>query len=646
MLSKGNKQNKRAITPEDIVDIREVSDPQISPNGKWVAFVVTEPADPNKPELPRNSDIWVVPSDGSRPPRKYAFTPKQELMPRWSPDGSYLAFLSNRGEDEKNQIHLMYTNGGEAEAITEAKEDVGKFKWLSDSKYIAYTSKDSLTSEEEKKKKAKDDARVLDENFKYMRLYELSLVSREVTLTTKEDESVNDFDYSPDGSHVVLSTSPTPKLDDVLFHSKLVVINRDGSGRKVLSEKSCGNVRWSRDGKQILYFAPVGKVYTMLPGLISPDGGETTLLAEDYIGTIWEMEWFPTSQSILVSSQEGVQGIIGELDLRSGKTTPLTKVGHPFLYSIKSYWSFNADDNLIAYIDASANSPEDIWIMKSDGSGVKRLTNVNPQADCLAFGAQEAIQWSSKDGTLVEGILVKPADYEEGKRYPLVTQVHGGPEWSWWNGWQASWHDWAQLLASNGYAVLLPNPRGSDGYGWQFVEANLSDWGGGDFEDIMSGVDYLIEEGIADPEQLGVGGWSYGGFMTSWVVSQTERFKAAVMGAGLSSLTSFYGTTDIPSFMKLCFEGHPFDRKQVYEQHSALTFIKNVQTPTLILHGEDDLRVPVSQGYEFYQGLREMGVETKFVVYPREAHPCEERAHQVDLLKRILEWYDKHLKNQ
>jgi len=633
---------RRPITPEDLVKIREVADPQISPNGKWVAFVVTEPADTSKPDQPRNSDIWIVPSDGSAPPRKYAFGPKAESTPRWSLDGNYLAFLSNRGEDGKNQIHLMHTSGGEAEAITKTKEGVGTFQWRADSKAIAFTAKDSLTNAEDKQQKAKSDERVLDENFKYSLLYELEVSSRKATLISKENETANEFDYSPDGGWISVSVSPTPKLDDVYLRSKLVLIKSDGAERKVISDKCFGNVRWSNDGKQILYLAPVGKGITALPALVSSSGGATEFLAQNYRGVVWEMDWLPTGQDLLVSSQEGAQGIIGKLNSKTGAVSRLKAVGRPFTSS--NNWSASADGASIAFIDASASSPADAWIMKAGGSEVKRLTTMNPQLDSLAFGVTEVIQWKSKDGTLIEGILVKPADYVKGKRYPLVVQVHGGPEWAWWNGWLASWHEWAQPLASNGYAVLLPNPRGSSGYGWKFIEANVNDWGGGDFADIMSGVDYLIKEGIADADRLGIGGWSYGGFMTSWAVSQTNRFKAAIMGAGLSNLTSMYGTTDIPTFMQLYFDGHPFDRKQIYEKHSALTFIKNAKTPALILHGGSDERVPLSQAQEFYQALRDMNIKTKFVIYPREGHGIGERAHQVDLLERVLEWFDSHLK--
>ena len=200
------------------------------------------------------------------------------------------------------------------------------------------------------------------------------------------------------------------------------------------------------------------------------------------------------------------------------------------------------------------------------------------------------------------------------------------------------------FLLSNGYAVLLPNPRGSYGYGRKFIEANCHDWGGDDFGDIMSGVDYLIEEGIADPERLGIAGWSYGGYMTAWAITQTSRFKSAVMLAGVSNWMSMYGTSAIPSFLKLYFEGRPFEDTKGYFHRSPLACIENVQTPTLILHGEDDIRVPISQSYEFYRGLCDMGLETQFVIYPREKHQIKERAHQIDLLERVLAWYDKHLK--
>jgi len=227
----------------------------------------------------------------------------------------------------------------------------------------------------------------------------------------------------------------------------------------------------------------------------------------------------------------------------------------------------------------------------------------------------------------------------------MSVAVHGGPQSAWWSGWLGSWHGRGQLLASNGYVVFLPNPRGATGRGWRFAEANRDDWGGMDFQDIMDGVDFLIDQKIADATRLGIGGWSYGGFMTSWAVTQTNRFKAAVVGAAVTNLFSFNGTTDItPGFLRSYFLDIPSRRRVPYDNHSAMTFLKNCKTPSLVLHGQADDRVPVSQGFEFYSGLKALGVETEMVVYPREPHALKERAHQIDLLQRILAWYDKYLK--
>ncbi len=635
------QQTGPSITPEDIVSFRLASDPQISPDARAVAFVISEPADTAESEGDRNSDIWVVPATGESPPRRYAFGPNQETRPRWSPDGKYLAFLSDRQEKDKSQIYVMSTGGGEAEVITEMKEGVRLFHWDPDSRGMTFTAQDSLSTEEQKRNEAKDDERVVDEDVRQVRLYRIDIASREISLLTSADESVFDFDYSPDGSRIAIQTAATPELDDRYYGARLAVMNRDGTDRNVMSDKSYENIRWSPDGGRILFFAPVGRELTVLPGLISPDGGQTTLLGGSYSGTIWEMDWMPDGRELLVSSQEGVQGIIGRLDTQSGEVMTVASVGRSF--GGAPTWSLSADGKWIAYLDASATSPPDVWIMRADGSDSKQLTHLNPQTASLAFGSVERVAWTSTDGTEIEGVLVKPADYVEGVRYPLVVHIHGGPEWGWWLGWQCSWHEWAQLLASNGFAVLLPNVRGSDGYGWQFVEKNYMDWGGGDFDDIMSGVDYLIEEGIADPDRLGIGGWSYGGFMTAWAVTQTDRFKAAVMGAGLSNLTSMYGTTDIPTFMQFYFDGYPYGRQQVYDDRSALDFVDRVRTPILILHGEADVRVPISQAYEFYQALKDMEVETRFVIYPREPHGIGERSHQIDVLQRVLDWYTTHL---
>ena len=642
-------EEKRAVKPEDLVDIRGVSDPQISADGKRVAFVVSEPAEPGKPEKPRDTNIWTVPTEGSEPARPFAAGPKGEASPRWSPEGRYLAFVSNRGQpvgeekEAKNQLFLMRTDGGEAEQLTSFKGEVLGFKWSPDSKMIAFTVRDPATEEEQKKKKEGDDELYVDHDYKFARLWVVSLSDRKAEQVTKQDLEVSDFAWSPDSTELALQVASTPRNDDVYWHSSLVIVRRlTGEVVRRLSENLTGmEVRWSPDGQTIAFaeFTPskISSVLVLAPAA----GGARRELLKDYKGTVWRVEWAPESKRLLAESVEATQARLLSVDSATGSFTKLTDV-----FGRAPSFTVSADGRTIAYLQQPRDSPGDIWALTA-GQSPRRLTDLHPQVASWRLGAVKEITWKNrKGGQNLYGVLITPPDFKPGQTYPTIVQVHGGPQGAWWLGWYGSWHEWAGLLASNGYVVFLPNPRGSTGQGWQFAEANRDDWGGGDFQDIMSGVDYLIEQKIADPERLGIGGWSYGGFMTSWTVTQTNRFKAAVVGAAVTNLFSFDGTTDItPSFLRNYFLDIPFNRRAAYDNHSAMTFLKNCTTPSLVLHGEADERVPVSQGWEFYNGLKMLGVPTEMVVYPREHHGFKERAHQLDLLTRVLAWYDKQLKH-
>jgi len=642
----GEAVPKRTIVPEDVVNIRKVSDPQISFDGKRVAFVVTEAANSGESEIEWDTNIWVGATSGIAPPRQYTFSPYKEVMPRWSPDGRYLAFLSNRGSERTYQIYLLPMNGGEAERIICHKEGIICFKWLPDSETIAYMALGPSTDEEEKQIGAKSDAYTVDRHFQNTRLFEISIKTKRSIPITQKNENIVAFDYSLDAIRVCLLTARSPNPDDTLL-AKMVIMNRDGTERKeIMGEVSEGgisplNLCWAPRDDRVAFFKHVPP-NSSIPQIISVDGASIWKVSDDYRGAIWEIDWLPDGDSLLVSSQEGTQGIIGKLDSKSMEIKCLRKVGRPYWQG--PYWHMNKSAGLIAFIDADNSSPEDIWIMNLEGSNPRKLTHMNPQVKHFAFGEQETVSWKNPEGMTIEGILIKPSHYRMGERYPLVVVVHGGPTWSWWRGWHCSWHEWAQFLSSNGYAVLLPNPRGSGSYGITFAQENINNWGSGPFQDIVAGVDFLIERGIADPDRLGIGGWSYGGYMSAWAVTQTSRFKAAVMGAGISNLKSFYGTFSMPRWMKMYFKGNPYVRDDMYEKNSPINFIQNAKTPTLIIHGEQDTTPPVSQSYEFYNGLREMGVETELVLYPREGHSFEELAHQIDLLKRILNWYDSYLK--
>jgi dipeptidyl aminopeptidase/acylaminoacyl peptidase len=641
-------QGQRLLTPEDIVDIRDVADVQVSRDGKRVAFVVTEPADPKKPELPRNKNIWVVPADGSEAARPFAASPKSDTHPRWSPDGRYLAFLSDRGEpigeekEAKNQLYLLRTDGGEAEQLTSTKGGVEDFKWSRDGRMIAFTARDAMSEEEQKKQKDRDDAVYVDHDYKYARLWDVSIADRKPEQITKQNLEVSDFAWSPDGSELALRVASTPRLDDVYWQSKLVVVRRlTGEAVCTISESAGGGVHWSPDGQTILFGQYTPAKIAQWLAVEPASGGVVRYLLKDYPGTMLSAEWEADSKHILAESKEGTKDGFLHIDPINGSWKKLkaeTALPGPD-------FTASADGRVIAYRYQTGDTPSEVWCLV-EGGVPHRLASVNPQVSGWRLGAVKEITWKNKkDGQTIYGVLVTPPDFKVGQPYPTIVQIHGGPQWAWWTGWLGSWHEWAQLLASRGYVVFLPNPRGSIGQSWQFAEANRDDWGGGDFQDIMDGLDELVAQKIADPNRLGVGGWSYGGFMTSWTVTQTDRFKAAVVGAAVTNLFSFDGTTDItPSFLRAYFLDIPFGRRTDYDKHSAMTFLQNCKTPSLVLHGAADERVPTSQGWEFYNGLKMLGVPVEMVVYPREHHGFTERAHEVDLLRRILAWYDKYLK--
>ena len=303
----------------------------------------------------------------------------------------------------------------------------------------------------------------------------------------------------------------------------------------------------------------------------------------------------------------------------------------------------NATGSHIGFAWESSDQPAEAYVMAATGGEPKRVSQANAGLPKLPIGKTEAVRWKSKDGLEIEGLLTYPVGYKTGEKVPLILNIHGGPAGVFTEnfiGRQGLYP--LATFAAKGYAVLRPNPRGSSGYGKKFRFGNLGDWGGMDYQDLMSGVDHVIAMGVADPARMSVMGWSYGGFMTSWVITQTDRFKAAVIGAPVTSLWSFTGTADIPGFLPDYFSGEPWQNFELYRKHSPLAHVANVKTPALVLHGEADVRVPISQGYEYYQALKRRGVTAKMVVYPREPHGPTEPKFRLDIMRRHIEWVEKY----
>ncbi|HLI51774.1 MAG TPA: S9 family peptidase, partial [Thermomicrobiaceae bacterium] len=303
--------------------------------------------------------------------------------------------------------------------------------------------------------------------------------------------------------------------------------------------------------------------------------------------------------------------------------------------------NLSADGTRAAFVHSDDESYGEVYVADLGGEP-RKLTDLNPWTRDYTFGEVREVRWSSKDGLEIEGILILPVGYQEGQRSPLMVHIHGGPCGAWTRHLFAGWHDWGQFLAQRGYAVFMPNPRGSSGRGTKFLCGIVGCYGEPDWDDIMTGVDYLIDQGIADPDQLVVGGWSGGGFLTNWTITHSKRFKAAVSGAGISNWVSFQGTADVRSV----FDRYLGDVTTDVDTHwrlSPIRLIDQVTTPTLILYGEADIRVPLTQGMELYEGLKARGVETQLVAYPGEPHGIGGRKHQIDVPSRAIAWYDRHL---
>src|SRR3989442_252452 len=643
-ISKG--RDARLITPEAVLSLREPRELQISPDGKQVAFRVREPADPKLPRAPRKTNIWIVPTDGSELPRPLIPNLDKATSPHWSPDGHWLAFLSDRGESGVDdpgatiQVYLVRRDGGKAERLTSVPGGVEDFAWSPDNRMIAFVARDQPTAKEQERQSAGDDTVEVDRNFKYSKLWVSNLSDRKAVQVTKQDFEINELAWSPKGDEIALVVAKTQKPEDSLLLS-LVVVNRStGEVVRTLSTnvELAGGLRWSPDGRWITFYeGPPTKDFSAWVSVIAASGGTVRPLLKDYSGSVIALEWTPDSKGLLAQSIEGTRQALLTIDATTGAVRKLADI-------IQTIWefSFSTNGQTIVYTAQTPDSPSDIWVWTKEAQP-RKITDFNPQTKSWRLGKVREVEWkNSKDGLTRRGVLITPPGYQPGKLYPTVVNTHPG-DTAWWAGLHAKWWAWGQLLASNGYVVFLPNTRGVSGEGWR-LHATIADWGGMAYQDLMDGVDYLVAQKIADPNSLGIGGWSNGGFMTEFAITHTTRFKAAVAQAGHSDFFSLYGTSYLRAALRVFTPDSPYHNRKSYDEFSPITFIRNCRTPTLLIHGINDGGVPVGQAYEFYTGLKDVGVEAEMVIYPREGHNIQEYSHQLDVQKRVVAWFDKHLK--
>jgi dipeptidyl aminopeptidase/acylaminoacyl peptidase len=640
-------QSPRPLEIDDLFRIQRVGEPQLSPDGKWVAYTVSNTS---LDEGKSGTRLWMVPlAGGEALPMTLEGTAVSR--PRWSPDGRYLSFMAARNGG-KSQVWALDRRGGEARALAEIEQGVSGYDWSPDGKRLLL----SLRDPEEKKegKKGAKEPYVVDRlQFKrdgtgYLtdsrrtHLYVYELATRRLTQITSGPHDDSQGVWSPDGKRVAFVSNRTAE-PDANQNSDIWVVAADNADRGASALRittnpgSDGQPAWSPDGKWITYVTGVEPELiwyaTSHLAIIAADGkGEARLLTKALDRNVSAPRYSADGKQIYFRVEDSGEDHLAVIDVASGKLSrPIAG-----LRSVGSV-DFGPGGAIVAQV-SELSQPGELFVLEK--GGLRKLTSVNDSLlGALRLSEAKNIHFKSKDGTEIEGFLHLPVGYQPGKRYPTLLRIHGGPV----SQYRASFNFEAELFAANGYVVVTTNPRGSSGYGQAFSHALWADWGNRDFEDVMAGVDYAIAEGYADPDRLGVGGWSYGGILTNFVITQTTRFKGAITGASEVFMPANYGH----DHYQLQWEkelGLPWETLDRWLKISPFMKVANVKTPTLVMGGEVDWNVPIQNSEQLYQALKRLGVPTQLVVYPGESHGLRSAAFQKDRLERYLAWYDRWVK--
>ena len=638
-----SKEGKKLFGTAEALRLARVSSPRISPDGSRIAYLVAQNQMEKDKPWKSITQLWVVATAGpATAARQYTRGEKGVSSPAWSPDGKLLAFIMEAGEEKeaKPQVWFMYADGGEAWQVTKHKSGVRNFQFSPEGKTLLLVATPPQPSDEEKREKEHDDAVVVDHHLKNAQLWTWNIADSQEKQITKGDYTVSDPRWSPDGSHITFTTNPTPRLDDLWLQTARVLDVSTGQEHELAATpKYTHTARWSPDGKWIAYLGTSGPaIYQTRLFVVSADGGQPRELTSSFELNAAEPFWSPDCKTIFFGSETREAGEVFAADVAAGTVKQVTNKN-----GVVDITDISKSGETAVGLWSDPTRPDDVFRSDLTFASIQPVTNQNAWLSDYALASAEILRWkSSKDGMEIEGVVTKPVDFDGSHKVPFLLNPHGGPT----GATLLSFNPNEQIMAANGYMVLEPNFRGSTGRGQKFATANQNDWGDGDYKDDMSGVDAAIAKGWADPARMGAFGWSYGGYMTFWIDTQTDRFKAISPGAGLPDLYSMYSQTDIHRYLAL-FLGlkSPWDNFDEYWEHSPMKYVENVKTPTMILHGQADTRVPIPQAEEFYRALYERHIPVEFVTYPRENHGFVEPRHIQDRWQRYLVFFGKYLDN-
>ncbi len=634
----------RGVTPEDYLRFEFVGAPVLSPNGKSVVYPLTRIHEKLNRRI---TTLWLVPVDGSAAPRLLTAEGVSSTNPQWSPDGQTLAFVSSRGEGARAQIWLLSMAGGEPRKLSDLKNGVGVYQWSPQGDRFVVLSR---TGPSDFGKTASDVRHYTNSIYKFndtgwfddkrSHLFTVDAKSGiAAQLTFGQDADDLDPQWSPDGSTIAFVSNRTGKQFEGSHDTDVFTISANrGPLMKISDHTEADNSpRFSPDGKTIAFLGSSKprqhpKIY-----LAPATGGAPSRLAVDALDLIpTSLQWASASTLYFETGIRGANHVyLADLESRTAK---------PLIAGERSVRSLSAQGNQLAYLVNDFKTLDEVYVSNADGKGERRLTIHNSTLfKGFDLAGVERFQYKSTDGTPVEGFIVKPLDWQAGKKYPVILSIHGGPAGMYGVDW---FHEF-QVYAARGYGVVFTNPRGSTGYGEEFARGIRNNWGKMDYTDVMTGLDVAIKNNPwIDVDHLGVTGGSYGGFMTNWIVGHTNRFKAAVTLRSISNFVSDEGTRDGAYGHEEDFKGILFDEFEQYWDASPLKYAKNVKTPTLILHQDNDYRVPLEQGEQWFRALKHYGVTTELVMFPRENHNMTragEPKHLVESLNWQLYWFSKFI---